>query len=107
VLGSLGRTKNRSGFCKRLLKDYEALWRFANVEGVEPTNNHAERCLRPAVMERKRSFGNHSAAGCRFTERRLTGVHTLKLLKRPVFEYLKSALRKPRVGKPAPLLRMA
>ena len=94
-------------FSKRLLKDYDALWLFANVEGVEPTHHHAERCLRTAVLWRKRSFGNHGAAGCRFTERMLTGVHTLKLQKRPVFEYLKSALRNHRSRDPAPSLRTA
>jgi len=93
-----GPDKKLRRFSKRLLKDYAAPWLFANVEGVEPTHHHAERCLRPAVMWRKRSFGNHSAAGCRFTERRLTGAHTLKLQKRPVFEYLKSALRNHRAG---------
>ena len=94
-------------FCKRLLKDYEALWLFADVAGVEPTNNHAERCLRPAVMWRKRCFGNHSEDGCRFTERLLTAVQTLKLQKRPVLEYLKSAVLNHRTGKPAPSLLAA
>ena len=80
---------------------------FANVDGVEPTNNHAERWLRPAVLWRKRSFGNHSAAGCRCTEWMLTVEQALKLQKRPVFEYLKSALRNHRAGDPAPSLRTA
>jgi len=79
----------------------------ANVEGVGPTHYHAERCLRPAVLWRKRSFGNHSAGCCRFTERMLTGVHTLKLQKRPVFDDLKSALHNHRSGKPAPSLLTA
>jgi len=102
-----GPDKKLQRFSNRLLKDYEALWLFANVEGVEPTHHHAERCLRPAVMWRKRSFGNHSAGCCRFTERMLTGVQTLKLQKRPVFDYLKSVLRNPRAGELAPSLRTA
>jgi hypothetical protein len=40
-------------FCKNLLNNFSALWTFIFVEGVEPTNNHAERCLRPAVIWRK------------------------------------------------------
>jgi len=80
------------------------LWTFADVAGVEPTNNHAERCLRPAVMWRKRSFGNHSEDGCRFTERLLTAVQTLRLQKRPVLEYLKSAVLNHRMGKNVPSL---
>lgn len=102
--GRDGPDKKVRTFCKRLLKDYEAMWLFADVEGVEPTNNHAERCLRPAVMWRKRSFGNHSEEGCRFTERLLTAVHTLKLQKRPVLEYLKSAVINYRAGRLAPSL---
>ena len=51
---------------------------------MEPTNNHAERTLRLAVIWRKISFGNHSEAGCRFTERILTVVQTLRLQKRNV-----------------------
>jgi transposase len=105
--GRDGPDKKVRRFCKRLLKDYSALWLFADVDGVEPTNNHAERCLRPAVMWRKRSFGNHSEEGCRFTERLLTAVQTLKLQKRPVLEYLKRAVLNHRSGKLAPSLLAA
>ena len=55
-----------------------ALWMFIDVPGVEPTNNAAERALRPAVLWRKGSFGTHSAAGSRFAERMLTIAATLK-----------------------------
>jgi transposase len=61
------------------LKVEAALWTFARVEGLEPTNNAAERALRPAVLWRKRSFGCHSAGGCRFVERLLSAVQTLRL----------------------------
>ena len=105
--GRDGPDKKVRRFCKRLLKDYSALWLFADVDGVEPTNNHAERCLRPAVMWRKRSFGNHSEEGCRFTERLLTAVQTLKLQKRPVLGYLKSAVLSHREGRPVPSLLAA
>jgi transposase len=36
-----------------LLGRFPTLWTFLFVEGVEPTNNLAERCLRPAVIFRK------------------------------------------------------
>jgi len=61
--GTLEPDKKFQRFSKRLLKDYEALWLFANVEGVEPTNNHAERCLLPAVLWRKRSFWKSRCCG--------------------------------------------
>ena len=75
-------------FCANILAVYPALWLFAAIEGVEPTNNHAERILRLGVLWRKNAFGCHSAAGCRFVERMLTVVQTLRLQKRPVLDYL-------------------
>jgi transposase len=92
-------------FCANLLALEPALWTFAAVDGVEPTNNHAERLLRPAVLWRKNAFGSHSEAGCRFTERMLTVVQTLRLQKRAVFHYLSQALQARRAGlQPPPLL---
>jgi len=105
--GSQGADKKTKRFCRRLLKVYEALWTFAAVEGVEPTNNHAERMLRPAVLWRKNSFGNHSTAGCRFTERILTTVQTLRLQQRPVLDFLRRALTAHRASTPAPALLAA
>src|SRR5262249_47833306 len=37
------------GVCQAILKVYEALWTFVRVEGIEPTNNAAERAIRPGV----------------------------------------------------------
>lgn len=92
-------------FCSNLLAVESALWTFAAVDGVEPTNNQAERVLRPAVLWRKNAFGCHSAAGCHFTERMLTVVQTLRLQKRRVFDYLSHALQAHRAGlQPPPLL---
>ena len=91
-------------FCANLLALYPALWLFAAIEGVEPTNNHAERILRLGVLWRKNAFGSHSAAGCRFVERMLTVVQTLRLQKRPVLDYLVHAIKAHRSGLPAPQL---
>ena len=82
----------------------EALWTFARVEGVEPTNNHGERVQRVAVLWRRRSFGCQSAAGCRFVERILTVVQTLRWQQRSVLEYLTATLTAHRSGQPAPQL---
>ncbi|NLF32248.1 MAG: transposase [Planctomycetes bacterium] len=71
---------------------------------MEPTNNLAERTLRPAVIWRKISFGNHSQAGCRSAERILTTVHTLRLQGRDVVAYLQKAVAAHRTGRPAPAL---
>jgi transposase len=58
------------------------------VEGVEPTNNGAERALRPAVLWRKGSFGSDSAAGSRFAERLLTVVATCRQQGRSLLDFL-------------------
>lgn len=76
---------------RELLKLKEALWTFVSTEGVEPTNNAAERALRPAVIWRKVSFGTHSARGSRFMERILTVTATLKQQHRDVLDYLTQA----------------
>ncbi|MBF8286153.1 MAG: zf-IS66 protein [Anaerolineales bacterium] len=77
--------------CARILKLEVALWTFVRVEGVEPTNNSAERPLRRAVLWRRRSFWTQSADGSRFVERILTVVTTLRQQKRDVLDYLTEA----------------
>ncbi len=90
--------------CRSLLAWEPALWTFVRRDGVEPTNNAAERALRPAVLWRKRSQGSRSDAGCRFVERMLTAVQTLRLQKRPTLDYLAQAVTAHRQGLPAPKL---
>jgi transposase len=98
------RCAQTRGTCRELLAWEESLWTFAFVQGVEPTNNHAERLLRGAVLWRKGSFGSSSASGCRFVERMLTVVQTLRLQGRPVLTYLYDALCAHRQKLPTPKL---
>ena len=91
-------------FCTNLLALYPALWLFTTLEGVEPTNNHAERILRLGVLWRKNAFGCHSAEGCRFVERMLTVVQTLRLQRRPILDFLHRAIVAHRSGLPSPQL---
>jgi transposase len=77
-----------SGTCKRILKLKDSLWTFAEIEGVEPTNNAAERSIRPLVLWRKGSFGTHSEQGSRFVERISTVKETLRKQKRDLLEFL-------------------
>src|SRR5262249_4705680 len=51
-----------AGSCANILEHRMALWTFVDVDGVEPTNNHAERELRAFVLWRKRSFGTRAIA---------------------------------------------
>ena len=87
------------------LREYgAALWTFARVEGVEPTNNAAERSVRKAVLWRKGSFGSQSEAGCRFVERILTVTATLRQQGRGVLDYLVAVANAPLSGCPPPTL---
>ncbi len=83
--------KKLSGFFRQLLEHWESLWVFLHVEGVEPTNNQAERLLRPGVRWRKTSYGTQGAAGRRYAERLLTVTGTLGLQQRSVFGFLFAA----------------
>lgn len=102
--GSRSRNHKLRRFCRRLLKVYPALWTFVRVDGVEPTNNHGERVLRLAVLWRKCCFGCHSDQGCRFVERLITAVQSLRLQKRSVLDFLRATIQARRTGKPTPSL---
>jgi transposase len=82
-----------AGTCRAILDRFEALWTFTRRPGVEPTNNAAERAVRPAVLWRKGSFGSDTERGAVFTERILTTVATLRAHKRPVLPFLVGAVR--------------
>jgi transposase len=92
------------GTCRELLKWRQALWTFVRHEGVEPTNNAAERAIRPGVLWRKGSFGTQSAEGSRFVEAMLTVVATLKQHHRHVLAYVTAACEAALCGQPAPSL---
>ncbi|WP_414528588.1 IS66 family transposase [Nodularia chucula] len=77
--------------CRQLLKVESAMWLFVTTVGVEPTNNAAERAIRPAVIWRRTSFGSQTEAGSNFVARMLTVVTTLKSQKRNVLEFMTQA----------------
>lgn len=77
-----------SGACADILAHRAALWTFLDEDGVEPTNNHAERELRAFVLWRKRSFGSQSERGDTFAERIMTVVHTARKQGGDVLEFL-------------------
>ena len=83
--------RKAAALCRELDKWWAALWTFAWVDGVEPTNNVAERALRPAVLWRKGSFGSDSEAGSRFAERLLTVVATCRQQDRALVDVLVAA----------------
>lgn len=90
--------------CRRIRKLDVALFTFVHVEGVSPTNNHAERTIRHGVIWRKTSFGTDSEEGSRFVERMLTVVMCLRLQHRNVLEWATSAYQAKIDRGPAPSL---
>src|SRR5919108_1124998 len=98
------RTKYHRDFARNLLKRWPALWTFTHTDGVEPTNNHAERGLRGAVIYRKLSLGSQSDRGERTIERLLSASVTCRLQKRSLYAYLTDVLSANIRGDPAPTL---
>jgi transposase len=93
-----------AGLCRALDRLWPALWTFVDEDGVEPTNNAAERALRPAVLWRKGSFGTQSDGGARFAERLLTVTATCQQHGRSVLEYLTVVCTAVQLGQPIPSL---
>jgi hypothetical protein len=102
--GKAPRYKHTRGLARNLLKVWPALWTFTAHRGVEPTNNHAERALRGAVIYRKLSLGSQSEAGERQIARLLSAHTTCRLQHRSLHEYLTDLLAATARGDPAPLL---
>ena len=100
------RARNRytRTISNNLLKLWPALWTFVEVDGVEPTNNHAERGLRGAVIYRKLSLGSQSDHGERTIERLLSASITCRLQKRSLHAYLTQVLSANARGDPMPAL---
>jgi transposase len=82
-----------AGACQEMLTVEPALWTFVRAEGVEPTNNAAERALRHAVQWRKLSHGTESEVGSRYVANILTVVATCRQQGRNVLEYLTGCCR--------------
>ena len=93
-----------AGSCANILGHRAALWTFVEVDGVEPTNNHAERELRAFVLWRKRCFGAQSERGNRFAERLMTIAHTARKQRRDVLAFLTACCQAQLDGTRAPSL---
>jgi len=77
---------------------------FLSQEGVEPTNNSAERALRCAVQWRKTSFGSRSTEGEVAVARLLTVTRTCRMQGRKPLAYLANAIRSHRNAEGTPSL---
>ena len=90
--------------CQQLLKIEEAMWTFVDHPDLEPTNNVAERALRPAVIWRNTSFGSQSQGGSEFVSRMLTVSYSLKAQGRSVLAFLTQSCQASRLGTTPPTL---
>ena len=102
--GRAAKLPHVSGSCEDILEHRAALWTFVEHEGVEPTNNHAERELRAFVLWRKRSFGTQSERGNLFAERVMTVAHTARKQNKNVLEFLTACCAAARTGGMPPSL---
>ncbi len=66
-------------FARLILREMDCLWVFLEENGVEPTNNRAERSIRFGVLWRKRSHGTQSDKGDRWVERILSLKETCRI----------------------------
>jgi transposase len=98
------RYRESRRFARAMLKIWPALWTFANRPAVQPTNNHAERCLRSAVIYRKLSLGSQSKTGERRIARLLSAHTTCRLQGRSLHAYLIDILAAHAAARPAPPL---
>jgi transposase len=98
------RTRHHRVFANKPLTIWPAPWTFAAANGVEPTNNAAERALRGPAIHRKLSHGSQSDQGERFTERALSASVTCRLQGRSLFAYLTEILATHARADPLPAL---
>lgn len=98
------KTRYHRGLARNLVKAWPALWTFLEHDGVEPTNNRAERGLRHAVIYRKLSQGSRCERGALATERLLSAAITCRLQGRSLFAYLVEVSQASIRGQPAPAL---
>jgi len=90
--------------CKGLLKKWDSLFTFIYHEGVEPTNNLAERMVRPGVQTRKISYGTRSEKGQILRARLLTVSQTCRIQGRNPLDFLLAAIHANRYGLAIPSL---
>jgi transposase len=102
--GSACACAQTAGSCREMLSVEPALWTFVRIEGIDPTNNAAERALRHAVQWRKTSYGTDSEAGSQFVQNILTVLATCRQQGRGVLEYLTGCCQAALQGSAPPSL---
>ena len=93
-----------AGTCRELLAGETHLWTFVRVEGVEPTNNDAERALRHGVIYRKTQRRDRQRGGEPVRGADAEVVATCRQQDINVLDYLTRCYQAHLDGQPAPSL---
>jgi transposase len=103
---ALAKTKDRKArtFGSTLIENWSRLWTFLRVENLQPTNNIADRALRPLVILKRIFQRLPSQRGRDFFERVYSAGATARIRSVHLFEWLIRALNAYRLGEPAPAL---
>ncbi len=75
-----------------LLADFDKLWTFTRILGMELTNNMAKRDLRKLVIWRRKSYGTRSNRGKKFVEQVTTVAHTIRKQSGNVLHFIQEAI---------------
>lgn len=102
--GARSRGYETPGKCRGILRTEPAMWTFVSVVGVEPTNNVAERAVRPVVIHRKTSLGSQSERGSDFVARMQTVAATLRQQGGSLFQFVGDVARAILTVAPEPKL---
>lgn len=90
--GMANGTDELSSLCENLLDNFDKMWTFSKIPGMEPTNNLAERDLRKLVIWRKKSYGTRSSRGKTFVERITTVTQSLRRHGRNVLSFIQEVI---------------
>lgn len=104
TLASTHDHRKARGLGKDLLRQWASLWTFLKREQVEPTNNRAERAIRPTVLIRKTNGGTASELGKAFVANLQSVLATARCQSIDVLAWLETAFTAHLSGAPAPLL---
>lgn len=107
LLASRSEHKAARVLGKDLLRHWKKLWVFLRVEGVEPTNNKAERALRPLVILKRIFQRLPSLEGKRFFERLLSFGATARIRGVAYYDWLLKALHAAKLAQPLPAIEPA
>jgi transposase len=102
--GSVCRCAKTAGTCRELLRGEVSMFLFAFVDGVEPTNNAAERALRHGVLWRKVSHGPKSVRGSEYLANIWSVVETCRQQGRDVWSFLTESVNAAAQSRVSPSL---